>query len=147
MKLRFAPSALVFLVAMTMATGAFAQGIFTLSNNTVPRGRNNGHAELAGDITLFLTTGDIDLDLDNDAPTGTVTIDYGVPITNSIGDRSVDADSFSVTVCAADLSALVAADANPDENGVTLSSDGTTLTINVETCPATQGADEHDDQR
>ena len=59
MKLRFAPSALVFLVVMTMATGAFAQGIFTVSAGRAERGRSNGYAEEAGGITLFLTNGDI----------------------------------------------------------------------------------------
>ena len=41
MKLRFAFSALVFLVAMTMAAGAFAQGTFTdRAAGTEPRGRS-----------------------------------------------------------------------------------------------------------
>ena len=60
MKFRFATSALVFLVAMTMATGAFAQGIFTVSPGSEGRGRANGYAEKAGGITAFLTTGTIE---------------------------------------------------------------------------------------
>ena len=75
MKSRFAFSALVFLVAMTMATGAFAQGVFTVSSGNQPRGRVNGHAELAGGISLAVT-------LDANGLDGSVIIDYGVPITN-----------------------------------------------------------------
>ena len=82
MRLRFATSALVFLVAMTMATGAFAQGIFTLSAGSESRGRSNGHAELAGGITLFLDYGTIATGTDD----GEIEFDFGVPITNTLGD-------------------------------------------------------------
>ena len=57
MKSKFAFSAFCMLVAMTMATGAFAQGIFTVSGGIEPRGRENGHAEMAGGVTLFLSSG------------------------------------------------------------------------------------------
>ena len=80
MKFRFATSALVFLVAMTMATGAFAQGIFTVSPGSEGRGRANGYAEKAGGITAFLTTGTL-----TGTDEGTLVISYGVPITNVIG--------------------------------------------------------------
>ena len=54
MKTRFVFSAVCMLVAMTMATGAFAQGVFTVSSGNQPRGRMNGHAERAGGISLAL---------------------------------------------------------------------------------------------
>ena len=85
MRLRFATSALVFLVAMTMATGAFAQGIFTLSAGSESRGRSNGHAELAGGVTLFLITGELGA---NDE--GEIELDFGVPITNTLGDADAN---------------------------------------------------------
>ena len=59
MKIKFAFPAMVFLVAMTMATGAFAQTVFTLSSGIEPRGRMNGHAELAGGITMSRFSGNI----------------------------------------------------------------------------------------
>ena len=37
MRMKFAFSALVLLVAMTMATGAFAQAVFTASSGIEPR--------------------------------------------------------------------------------------------------------------
>ena len=74
MKSRFACSAFCMLVAMTMATGAFAQGIFTMSAGSEPRGRSNGHAEEAGGITLFLANGDI-----GTGEEGAVEIAFGGP--------------------------------------------------------------------
>ena len=52
MKTRFVFSACCMLVAMTMATGAFAQAVFTVSSGNQPRGRLNSHTELAGGVTL-----------------------------------------------------------------------------------------------
>ena len=80
MKTRFVFSAFCMLVAMTMATGAFAQGVFTVSSGIEPRGRSNGHAEEAGGVTLFLNSGMIIRSDD----TGTVVLDYGVDITNGV---------------------------------------------------------------
>ena len=80
MKSRFAFSALCMLVAMTMATGAFAQGVFRVTSGTESRGRATGHAEKAGDISLFEIDGDI-----GDNESGVVMIEYGVPITNAVG--------------------------------------------------------------
>ena len=88
MKTRFVFSAFCMLVAMTMATGAFAQAVFTVSGGIEPRGRMNGHAETAGGVTLFLTSGTLAAYAEGDPPTGnrgTVVIDYGVDITNNIG--------------------------------------------------------------
>ena len=53
MKFRFAFSAFCMLVAMTMATDAIAQGVFRVTSGTESRGRATGHAEKAGDISLF----------------------------------------------------------------------------------------------
>ena len=51
MKTRFVFSAFCMLVAMTMATGAFAQATFQVSAGAT-QGRMNGHTEEAGGITL-----------------------------------------------------------------------------------------------
>ena len=93
MKFRFAFSAFCMLVAMTMATGAFAQGVFTVSSGIEPRGRSNGHAEEAGGVTLFLNSGVINTD-----DTGTVVLDYGVDITNGV-DPTDDANGITVNIC------------------------------------------------
>ena len=92
MKARFAFSAMVLLVAMTMATGAFAQTVFTLSSGIEPRGRMNGHAELTGGITMSRFSGDIE-----NAETGTAIIDYGVPITNTLTTDAPNA--ITVRIC------------------------------------------------
>ena len=81
MKFKFAVFTLSLLMVLTMSTGAFAQGVFTLSAGSEERGRDNGHAEPTGNITLFLTTGGIDTNSDD---AGTVVINYGVPITNTM---------------------------------------------------------------
>ena len=59
MKSRFVFSAFCMLVAMTMATGAFAQATFQVSAGAT-QGRMNGHTEEAGGITLAVTSGTID---------------------------------------------------------------------------------------
>ncbi len=58
MKIRFVFSAFCMLVAMTMATGAFAQATFQVSSGAT-QGRMNGHTEEAGGITLAVTSGTI----------------------------------------------------------------------------------------
>jgi hypothetical protein len=81
MKMRTVFCALVVLVAMSMATSAFAQVTFTASSTPTSRAIRTGHTELTGTITLTQT-----------APAGaagtaggTLTIEYpGVPITNTI---------------------------------------------------------------
>ena len=54
MKTKFTFSALVLMVAMAMATSAFAQGFLTVSSGVRPRAREHGQAEMAGGITLRL---------------------------------------------------------------------------------------------
>ena len=78
-------SAFCMLVAMTMATSAFAQGVFSVSSGVEPRARMNGQTELAGGITLSQEN------VDADALNGTLTIDYGVPVTNTVADADTPA--------------------------------------------------------
>ena len=113
MKIKFAFSALALLVVMTMATSAFAQAVFTVSSGIEPRGRMNGHAELAGGITLSRFSGSI-----GGAETGTAIIDYGVPITNALD--TADPNAITVTICDT---------TTPREDQVTLGKN--TITIEV----------------
>jgi hypothetical protein len=115
MRLRFATSALVFLVAMTMATGAFAQGIFTLSAGTEQRGRNNGHAELAGPVTFFLENGTVAA-----GDEGEIVINFGVPITNALG-----ADAIEVNLCGTETGHGGNIDIEEDDGTITLTVNGT----------------------
>ena len=133
MKSRFAFSALAFLLVMTMSTTALAQGVFRLSSGTESRGRMNSHAEATGDISLFLINGDIEQG--GATPTsGTVKIDYGVPVTNDFS-ATADANTIGVTVCSnVRLAAAAAGAAAGSGNRVSLSSDMETITIVVESC-------------
>ena len=97
MKTRFVFSACCMLVAMTMATGAFAQAVFTVSSGNQPRGRLNSHTELAGGITLAKLSGGA-----IGGTGGTVIIDYGVPITNAVnatGSVTADTTDIEVSIC------------------------------------------------
>ena len=47
-KYRYALSAWYALGVMTMATPAFAQGVFSVGNSVEPRARRHGQTELAG---------------------------------------------------------------------------------------------------
>ena len=126
LKTKYALSTLGLFVAMTMATDALAQGIFTATSSRTTV-RMNGQAELVGGITLTPSTGsDIDVG-------GTVSIDYSLPITNPV--RSVTAVSggddiinpgIEVRICSANT--VIAT------SGVSIS--GNTLDIVV---PATAG--------
>ena len=130
MKTRFVFSAFCMLVAMTMATGAFAQGIFTVSGGIEPRGRENGHAELAGGVTLFLSSGEI-----TEEDEGTVVIDYGVDITNGV-DPVADMDGITVNICNATEAPM------DDSATADVLVDGSTLTISLDnaTCGPGTGA-------
>ena len=142
MKIKFAVFTLSLLLVLTMSTGAFAQGVFTLSAGSEDRGRSNGHAEPTGDITLFLTTGGISA---GDA--GTVVIDYGVPITNTMitdlnGEVDGEPGRITVDICNAtgDIS-----------NNVAIDDDDGTITIRVlgneDDRGTTTGADAEEDDR
>ena len=78
LKTKYALSAFCMLVAMTMATSAFAQGVFTVSSSIEPRARMNSHTEASGGITLSLSAGTAPLG-------GTVTIGYGANVVNDVG--------------------------------------------------------------
>ena len=80
LKFKYLFSAFCMLVAMTMATSAFAQNILTVSSGVEPRAREHGQTELAGGITLRVEDNGstMGVDLGN----GTLSIDYGAPITN-----------------------------------------------------------------
>ena len=88
LKSKYAFSAFCMLVAMTMATGAFAQNILSVSSGVEPRGREHGQTEPAGGITLRVE------DMGNTSgealATGTLTIDYTATITNpATGDDAI----------------------------------------------------------
>ena len=144
MKFKFAVFTLSLLMVLTMSTGAFAQtvGIFTLSNGSEARARDNGHAEKVGDITFFLTTGFLgELHwrsiINNDEVSGTIKIDYGVPITNGFGAVSTAAapnNNIAVNVCGDPLIAAPIEGADEDANAVSMSSNDETITIYVEKC-------------
>ena len=107
MKTRFVFSACCMLVAMTMATGAFAQVVFTVSSGNQPRGRLNSHTALAGGVTLAkLSGGTIG------GTGGTVIIDYGVPITNAVNSTNdatlLDTTDIEVNICGTDKTATSA---------------------------------------
>ena len=124
MKTKFAVFTLSLLMVLTMATGAFAQGVFTVSGGIEPRGRMNGHAEEAGGITLFLNSGGIDADDE-----GTVVIDYGVPITNAVGVDSDDTDPLIDNNIAVNICAVTRQEGG---TGSPVDVDGSTITVTVD---------------
>ena len=136
MKSKYMLSALAFLLVMTMSTTAFAQGVFRLSSGTESRGRMNGHAEATGDISLFLINGNIDET--GEGTSGTVKIDYGVPITNdfsAVTSATTDDPLETITVTVCNTTRLKVEDpAETTGNRVSLSSDKETLTITIDDC-------------
>jgi hypothetical protein len=77
LKSRYVLSALAVLVVFTMATTAMAQVTFNVSSTPTARARIHGHAELIGDVTFTVqTTAAVA------AGTHSVSINYGIPITN-----------------------------------------------------------------
>ena len=135
MKIKFAVFTLSLLMVLTMATDAFAQGVFRVTSGTESRGRSTGHAEEAGDISLFLTNGTIGTD-----QSGVVMIEYGVPITNTVGpspDPDMMDNAISVQICDsggdnADDNRMAGDETTG--NRASVSEDGSMLTITVETC-------------
>ncbi len=99
LKTKYVLSALSFLVAMTMATSAFAQVTFTVGSSIESRARMNGQTELAGGITLTRASGSTTA-----IGEGSVTINFGTTITNSVGTRAgigddVPANTIGVEIC------------------------------------------------
>ena len=115
MKTRFVFSAFCMLVAMTMATGAFAQATFQVSAGAT-QGRMNGHTEEAGGITLAVTSGMIGTDAGDN---GTVLIDYGVPITNAVG-AATDDNSIAIDICGEPREAANSTDVDVEGNTITV---------------------------
>ena len=85
MKSRFLILTMGLLMVLAIGADAYAQAVFTVSGSNRPRGRMNGHGELAGGITLAKLSGS-----SVGAEVGAVIIDYGVPITNAV-DTDTDA--------------------------------------------------------
>ena len=89
LKSKYAFSAFCLLVAMTMATSAFAQNILSVSSGVEPRGREHGQVEMAGGITLKVEVASDGTGAEADS--GTLTIEYGAPITNpETGDNAIN---------------------------------------------------------
>ena len=125
MKIKFAFSAVCMLVAMTMATGAFAQATFQVSSGAT-QGRMNGHTEEAGGITLAVTSGTIGT---GTGENGTVLIDYGVPITNTLDtddDNNIDSGHLWQ---------------NPNDVPDNVEIEGSTITVTVEDGNGCTGTD------
>ena len=137
MKTRFIFSAFCMLVAITMATDAFAQaGTFQVSSGAT-QGRMNGHTEMAGGVTLALTSGSI-----TQAQTGEVVIDYGVPITNSVGGVPVAVNgggavppdnNIMVSICEQNGRETTDTNAKVDGNTITITVDDGTACTGVNT--------------
>ena len=74
MKSRFLILMMGLLMVLAMGADAYAQAVFTVSSGNQPRGRVNGHAELAGGVTLARLSG-----ASVGTEGGSVIIDYGRP--------------------------------------------------------------------
>jgi hypothetical protein len=145
LKTKYALSALGLLVAMTMATDALAQGIFTVSSSIEPRARMNSHTEMAGGITLKVEVESEGSDFEADS--GTLTIEYGAPITNfekgdnaiivtgtgcfidaNVGDAIVDEGILTISIGMLDASTTTCGNNNSiDIDGVLLALAGSGL--------------------
>jgi hypothetical protein len=126
LKTKYALSALGLLVAMTMATDALAQGVFSVSSSIVPRARANGHTELAGGVTLARAASPV-----GDAG-GTVTIDYSAAITNAVGDGTMN--TIDVDICGT-------AGTGGDDGTVSLSGTSITVTVAATDCSPSDALD------
>lgn len=93
LKSRYVLTALAVLVVMSLATAAMAQVTFNVSSTPTSRARTHGHAELVGDVTFTVANpGGTPV-----AGTHTLTINYGIPITN---DESETAAPESIQIIA-----------------------------------------------
>ena len=89
MRSKFAFSALVLLVAMTVATTAFAQATFTVSSSSRASGRMNDHTALTGNIALVNGGGSV--------TEGKIVIDFGATITNDLD--TANGNNIDVDIC------------------------------------------------
>jgi hypothetical protein len=116
LKSRYVLTALAVLVVLSMATTAMAQVTFNVSSTPTARARTHGHAELIGDIT-FTTAGIGGTPVAG--PTHTLTINYGIPLTNDEADGvgssiEIIGSGCLLATAAADGGFLGAADAAVD---------------------------------
>ena len=129
MNQRFNILAMSTLLVMTMATSAFAQAVFTVSSGNQPRGRMNGHAELAGGVTLAKLSGE-----NVGADGGTVVLDYGVPITNDVDGDAAATNEITVSVCGVD------SETPGDDNEADVSDNTITVTVADGACTGANAA-------
>ena len=123
MKSRFLILMMGLLMVLAIGADAYAQATFTVSSGNTPRGRMNGHAELAGGVTLSHFSG-----TNVGTAGGSVIIDYGVPITNDIDDA---ANPITVDICT-----IAGDDGSVDVSGNTI-----TVTVPAGDCTTTQSID------
>ncbi len=126
LKTKYALSALSLLAAMTIATSAWAQNVLSVSSGVQPRAREHGQTELAGGITVRVSTARATGTAadDNTLHSGTLTIDYGVPITNRPGTAAPVSNLQIVGTGCFDLATTGSVNA-------TASYDGSIITIHV----------------
>jgi hypothetical protein len=122
LKTKYALSAFCMLVAMTMATSAFAQGVFSVSSSIEPRARMNGQTEAAGGITLSLESGTI-TGADEE---GIVVINYGTTITNVVGTMAQAEAGMSV------ITVDICGESGAEGMGGNIVRSGSALTITVD---------------
>lgn len=127
MKSRFLILTMGLLMVLAMGADAYAQATFQLSSGAT-QGRMNGHTEKAGGITLARTTGET-----TTAQTGEVVIDFGLPITNSVGDAPEAVDGVTppdtnimVFICDTGTRETTDTNAKVDGNTITITVDNTT---------------------
>ena len=144
MKARFVFSAFCMLVAMTMATSAFAQGIFVVSSGPEPRGRANGHTELSGGISVTMSAGNFNPERDPQRPfwDGDDRLRRSHHECRGLRRRTYRQQHQREHLWSQRASAGPGAD---DANRVRISKDKTMLTVHV--IAGTTCDDEHIDQR
>ena len=130
MKSRFLILTMGLLMVLAIGADAYAQAVFTVSGSNRPRGRMNGHGELAGGITLAKLSGS-----SVGAEVGAVIIDYGVPITNAV-DTDTDATTSGQQNA---IVVMICGTAGTDDTAV--ASDNTiTITVPANACTSTDAS-------
>ena len=124
MKSRFLILTMGLLMVLAIGVDAYAQVVFTVSGSNRPRGRMNGHGELAGGITLAKLSGTSKYRDE----VGSVIIDYGVPVTNDVGDGE---NTITVNICGtANTDADALTDVDDNTVTVTVAVNRTAITAN-----------------